>query len=93
LVKLAVETKFIKLAVETKLVRLGVEIKGRIEDASSAGSMKLLMYRSRPAVVEMRFGDESKLRRFWVETKFIKLAVETKLRRLGVETTPGTEER
>jgi hypothetical protein len=50
--------------VETKLVRLGVEMKGRIEDASSAGSMKLLMYLSRPAVVEMRFGDESKLRRF-----------------------------
>jgi hypothetical protein len=64
LVKLAVETKFIKLAVETRLVRFGVEIKGRIDDANSAGSIKLLMYRSRPAVVEIRFGDESKLRRF-----------------------------
>jgi hypothetical protein len=80
-----VETKFIKLAVETKFVRLGVEMKGRIEDASSAGSMKLLMYCSRPAVVEMRFGLEIKLLRFAVETKFIKLAVETKLVKLGVE--------
>jgi hypothetical protein len=43
------------------------------------------MYLSRPAVVEMRFGDESKLVRFAVETKFIKLAVETKLVKLGVE--------
>jgi hypothetical protein len=76
LVKLAVETKFIKLAVETKLVRFGVEIKGRIDEASSAGSIKLLMYRSRPAVVEMRFGEEIKLRRFCVETKFSKLGVE-----------------
>jgi hypothetical protein len=59
-----VETKFIKLAVETRLVRFGVEIKGRIDDASSAGSMKLLMYRSRPAVVEIRFGDEIKFKRF-----------------------------
>jgi len=92
-VKLAVETKLIKLAVETKLVRFGVEMKGRIEEASSAGSIKLLIYRSRPAVVEMRFGDESKLRRFWVETKLFKLAVETKLIKFGVETTPGTEER
>jgi hypothetical protein len=59
-----VDTKFIKLAVETKLVRFGVDIKGRIEEASSAGSMKLLMYRSRHAVVEMRFGDEIRFRRF-----------------------------
>ena len=64
LVKLAVDTKFIKLAVETKLVRFGVEMKGRMEDASSAGSMKLLMYLSSPAVVEMRFGDEIKFKRF-----------------------------
>jgi hypothetical protein len=41
------------------------------------------MYLSSPAVVEMRFGDESKFKRFWVETKLIKF---------GVETTPGTEE-
>jgi hypothetical protein len=61
---LVVETKLIKLAVETKLVRFGVEIKGRIEEASSAGSIKLLMYLSSPAVVEMRFGEEIKLRRF-----------------------------
>ena len=53
-----------RFAVETKLVRLGMEMKGRIDDANSAGSMKLLMYCSRPAVVEIRFGDESKLRRF-----------------------------
>ena len=64
LVKLAVETKFIKLAVETKLVRFGVEIKGRIDEASSAGSIKLLMYRSRPAVVDIRFGEEIKLIKF-----------------------------
>ncbi len=59
-----VDTKFIKLAVETKLVKLGVEMKGRIDDASSAGSMKLLMYLSSPAVVEMRFGLEIKFKRF-----------------------------
>jgi hypothetical protein len=59
-----VDTKLIKLAVETKLVRFGVEIKGRIDEASSAGSMKLLIYLSSPAVVEMRFGEEIKLRRF-----------------------------
>jgi hypothetical protein len=93
LMRLAVETKFIKLAVETKFWRLGTEIKGRIDEANSWGSTKLLMYLSSPAVVEMRLGDESKLRRFWVETKLFKLAVDTKLRRLGVETTPGTEER
>jgi hypothetical protein len=40
------------------------------------------MYRSKPAVVEMRFGDEIKLRRLAVETKLRRLAVETKLRRL-----------
>jgi hypothetical protein len=40
------------------------------------------MYRSRPAVVEMRFGDEIKLRRLAVETKLRRLAVETRLRRL-----------
>jgi hypothetical protein len=59
-----VETKLIKLGVETIPVRLGIEMKGRIEEASSAGSMKLLMYRSRPAVVEIRFGDEIKFKRF-----------------------------
>ena len=64
LFKLAVETRLIKLAVETKLVRFGVEIKGRMEEASSAGSMKVLMYRSRPAVVEIRFGLEIRLMRF-----------------------------
>jgi hypothetical protein len=69
------------LAVETKLVRLGVEIKRIIVEASSAGSTKLLMYRSRPAVVEMRFGLEIKFRRFWVETKLTKLGVDTKLMR------------
>jgi hypothetical protein len=52
------------LAVETKLVRFGTEMKGRIEEANSWGSTKLLMYRSKPAVVEIRLGDESKLRRF-----------------------------
>jgi hypothetical protein len=50
------------------------------------------MYRSRPAVVEMRFGDESKLRRLAVETKFIKLAVETKLVRFGTEMKGKIEE-
>ena len=63
-VRLAVETKLIKLAVETRLVRFGVEMKGRMEDASSAGSIKLLMYLSSPAVVEMRFGLEIKFKRF-----------------------------
>jgi hypothetical protein len=59
-----VDTKFIKLGVETIPVRLGMEIKGRMEEASSAGSIKLLMYRSKPAVVEIRFGLEIKLMRF-----------------------------
>jgi hypothetical protein len=59
-----VDTKFIKFGVETIPVRLGMEIKGRMEEASSAGSMKLLMYRSKPAVVEIRFGLEIKLMRF-----------------------------
>ena len=63
-VRFAVDTRLIKLAVETKLVKLGTEIKGRIEEASSAGSIKLLIYLSSPAVVEIRLGDESKLRRF-----------------------------
>jgi len=63
-VRLAVETRFIKLAVETKLVRFGTEMKGRIDEANSRGSIKLLIYLSSPAVVEIRFGDEIKLRRF-----------------------------
>ena len=54
--------------------------------------MKLLIYLSSPAVVERRFGDESKLRRLAVETKFIKLAVETKLVRLGTEMKGRIEE-
>ena len=62
--RFCVDTKFIKLGVETIPVRLGIEIKGRIEEASSAGSMKLLMYRSRPAVVDMRFGEEIRLIKF-----------------------------
>jgi hypothetical protein len=62
--RFCVETKLIKLGVETNPVRLGTEIKGRMEEASSAGSTKLLMYRSNPAVVEMRFGLEIRLRRF-----------------------------
>jgi hypothetical protein len=59
-----VDTRFIKLGVETIPVRLGIEIKGRMEEASSAGSIKLLMYCSKPAVVEIRFGLEIKLMRF-----------------------------
>jgi hypothetical protein len=59
-----VDTKFIKLGVETIFVRLGTEIKGRMEEASSAGSIKLLIYLSSPAVVEMRLGDEMRFRRF-----------------------------
>ena len=41
-----------RFGVETKFRRLGVEINGRIEEASSLGSIKLLMYRSKPATVE-----------------------------------------
>jgi hypothetical protein len=67
-----VDTRFIKFGVETIPVRLGIEIKGRMEEASSAGSIKLLMYRSKPAVVEIRFGLEIKLMRFCVDTRFIK---------------------
>ena len=52
------------MGVETIPVRFGMEIKGRMEEASSAGSIKLLMYRSRPAVVEIRLGEEIRLMRF-----------------------------
>jgi hypothetical protein len=62
--RFCVDTRFIKLGVETIPVRLGMEIKGRMEEANSAGSMKLLIYRSRPAVVEIRLGDEIRLMRF-----------------------------
>lgn len=40
--KVAVETRFNKLGVETKLIRFAPEIKGKIEDANSCGSIKLL---------------------------------------------------
>ncbi len=43
--------------------------------------MKLLMYLSSPAVVEMRFGLEIKFKRFCVETKLSRLGVETKFTR------------
>ena len=64
LIKLGVDTRFSKLAVETRFSKLGVEINRIIVEASSAGSTKVLMYRSKPAVVEMRFGLEIKFRRF-----------------------------
>ena len=50
--RLGVETKLRRLGVDTKPKRLGTLIKGRIDEANSAGSMKLLIYRSKPAVVE-----------------------------------------
>ena len=65
--------ELLKNEVETRFCRFGDEIKGRIEDANSLGSIKLLIYFSRPAVVEIRFGEESKSRRFAVETKFKRL--------------------
>ena len=52
--RLGVETKFNKLGVETKFNKLGLEINGKIEEANSLGSTKLLIYRSNPAVVETR---------------------------------------
>ncbi len=62
---LTVEANWVsRNVVETNPRRFGIEIKGRMEEASSAGSMKLLIYRSRPAVVEMRLGDEIKFKRF-----------------------------
>ena len=64
LVRFAVETRLRRFGVDTRLRRLGVEINGIIDDASSWGSIKLLIYLSSPAVVERRFGDESRLRRF-----------------------------
>ncbi len=51
-IKLAVETKFRRLGVDTKLRRLGAEIKGWMDEASSWGSIKLLIYFSNPAVVD-----------------------------------------
>jgi hypothetical protein len=50
--RLGVETKLTKLGVDTKLRRFGTLIKGRIEEANSVGSIKLLIYRSNPAVVD-----------------------------------------
>ncbi len=47
-----------RVAVETRLRRLGVEIKGKIEEANSCGSMKLLINRSNPATVETSCDDE-----------------------------------
>jgi hypothetical protein len=41
-----------KFGVETNPNKLGVDIKGKIEEANSLGSIKLLMYCSSPAVVE-----------------------------------------
>jgi hypothetical protein len=56
--KVAVETRFKRLGVETKLRRLGVEIKGRIDEANSRGSIKLLIYCSNPVTVETNWRDE-----------------------------------
>jgi hypothetical protein len=75
-----------KFAVETKLRRFGVEIKGSMEEANSVGSIKLLIYFSRPAVVESKFALEIRFSRFVVETRFTKFAVEIKLAKLAVET-------
>ena len=56
--RLGDETRFNKLGVETKFNKFGVEIKGKREEANSLGSIKLLMYRSSPAVVETRVSEE-----------------------------------
>jgi hypothetical protein len=56
--KLGVETKFKRFGVETKFNKFGVEIKGKIEEANSEGSIKLLMYFSSPAVVETNEKEE-----------------------------------
>jgi hypothetical protein len=56
--RVAVDTKLSKLGVETKLSKFGVEIKGRIDEANSLGSMKLLIYRSNPATVETSCNEE-----------------------------------
>ena len=50
--RVAVDTRFKRLGVETKFRRFGVEIKGRIDEANSRGSIKLLIYCSNPATVE-----------------------------------------
>jgi hypothetical protein len=97
--RLGVETKVRRFGVETRLRRFGEEMKGKIEEANSLGSIKLLTYRSRPTVVETscvwryevltksrRFWEETKFKRFCVDTKFRRFCVETRLRRLGVET-------
>jgi hypothetical protein len=56
--RVAVDTKLRRFGVETKFKRLGVEINGRIDEANSLGSMKLLMYRSKPATVETSCREE-----------------------------------
>ena len=58
--KVAVDTKLRRLGVETRLRRLGVEINGRIDDANSRGSMKLLINRSNPATVDTNCKEEMK---------------------------------
>ena len=63
-----------------------------MEEANSLGSIKLLIYSSRPAVVEIKLGLERRFNRFVVETKSVKLAVETKFTKLAVETTSAIEE-
>ena len=58
--KLGVETNpgLKRVAVDTKFRRFGVEIKGWIDEANSRGSIKLLMYRSKPATVETNCREE-----------------------------------
>ena len=58
--KVAVDTKLRRLGVETKLSKFGVEMKGRIDDANSRGSIKLLIYRSNPATVDTSCKEEIK---------------------------------
>ena len=56
--RLGDETKESKLGVETNPKRFCTEIKGCIEEANSRGSMKLLIYCSKPVTVETNCAEE-----------------------------------
>ena len=91
---MGVETKFNKFGVDTRFNKLGLEINGKIEEANSLGSMKVLIYCSNPAVVETivdrKDNEEMYPKEPILLAKFKSLesryVVLTKSKRFGVET-------
>jgi hypothetical protein len=88
------DTRLNKLGVETNPKRFGVDIKGKIEEANSLGSIKLLIYCSNPAVVETSEERRDKVEIYPKEPKVLakfkrrvsRKVVLTKSRRFGEET-------